>query len=237
MILAAGRGTRLGAITRDTPKALVDINGTPIIEHVARRLIAAGATHLIINVHHHADAIVDYVRSREGFGVDVSFSREEEAPLETGGGLVNARSLFHGDGSFFMHNVDVLCDADLHAMYAAHVSTGALATLAVHERDSSRLLLFDENGLCGRMERGAAAEVHSVFGNPRALAFAGIHVVSPALFDMIEERGSFSIMDVYLRLAAAGRPIGYFDITGAVWLEIGNPERLERARREWTAER
>lgn len=234
MILAAGLGTRLGALTRDTPKALVDINGTPIIEHVARRLIAAGVTHLIINVHHHADAIIDYVESRSGFGVDVSFSRETAAPLETGGGLLNARPLFRDDGSFFLHNVDVLCAADLRALYNAHVATGALATLAVHERDSARLLLFDDHGLCGRMARGAAAEVHSVFGDPKALAFAGIHVISPALFDMIEERGAFSILDVYLRLAAAGRPIGYHDITGALWLEIGNPERLERARREWS---
>lgn len=233
MILAAGLGTRLGELTRDVPKALIDINGTPILEHVARRLIDAGATHLIINVHHHADRVVGFVESRDGFGVDVSFSHEIDAPLETGGGLRHARPLFRSDGSFFLHNVDVLCDADLRALYAAHVDTGALATLAVHHRDSSRLLLFDDHGLCGRMARGAAAEVHSVSGDPKALAFAGIHVISPALFDMIEEEGAFSILDLYLRLAAAGRPIGYHDITGALWLEIGNPQRLEAARRLW----
>ena len=102
MILAAGLGTRLGALTQATPKALIDINGRPIIEHVARRLIAAGATHLVINVHHHADAIIEFVQSRSGFGVDVSFSREAEAPLETGGGLLHARPLFRGDGSYLV---------------------------------------------------------------------------------------------------------------------------------------
>jgi NDP-sugar pyrophosphorylase family protein len=237
MILAAGLGTRLGELTRHVPKALIDVDGVPVLEHVARSLIAAGADHLIINVHHHADRIVEFVRSRAGFGVDVSFSHEEGAPLETGGGLVHARKLFRADASFFLHNVDVLCDADLRALYGAHVASGAVATLAVHRRETSRLLLFDDNGLSGRMSTSGAsgAEVHSVAGNPRAFAFAGIHVISPVLFDMIEETGAFSIMDAYLRIAAAGRPIGYHDITGALWLEIGNPDRLETARRTWTA--
>jgi NDP-sugar pyrophosphorylase family protein len=234
MILAAGLGTRLGDITRDTPKALVDVGGLPILEHVARRLIDAGADHLIINVHHHADRIVEYVRSRSDFGVAVSISHEHDAPLETGGGLLHARPLFRRDASFFLHNVDVLCDTDLAALYEAHVHSGVLATLAVHERASSRLLLFDDHGLCGRMTaQGASAEVHSTFGDPRAFAFAGIHVISPPLLDMIEETGAFSIIDLYLRLAAAGRPIGHYDITGALWLEIGNPARLEAARRAW----
>jgi MurNAc alpha-1-phosphate uridylyltransferase len=235
MILAAGLGTRLGPITRDTPKALVDIHGAPILEHIARRLIAAGADHIIINVHHHAQRIIDFVRSRDDFGVRVSISHEVDAPLETGGGLLHARPLFRRDASFFLHNVDVLCDADLNAMYAAHVGSGALATLAVNTRPTSRLLLFDENGLCGRMSAGggAGAEVHSTGGDPRALAFAGIHVISPPLLDMIEETGAFSIIDLYLRLASQGRPIVHHDIGAALWLEIGNPDRLEAARSSW----
>ena len=233
MILAAGLGTRLGELTRDTPKALIDVGGVPVLERVARRLIDAGADHLIINLHHHADRIIDYVRSRDDFGVAVSFSHETDGPLETGGGLLHAKPLFRQQGSFLLHNVDVLCDADLNAMYTAHVHSGALATLAVSRRDTSRYLLFDERGLCGRMhgQSGGPAEVHADCADPVPFAFAGIHVLSAALLDMITETGAFSIIDTYLRLASQGRPIARFDIGGARWLEIGNPERLAAARR------
>lgn len=233
MILAAGLGTRLGELTRDTPKALIDVGGMPVLEHVARRLIAAGADHLIINVHHHADRIEEFVRSRDEFGVAVSFSREEGTPLETGGGLLHAKPLFRQSGSFFLHNVDVLCELDLHTLYTTHVHSGALATLAVSRRQTSRYLLFDDSGLCGRMHSrgGGPAEVHADCADPVPFAFAGIHVISAALLDMITETGAFSIIDTYLRLASEGRPISRFDIGGARWLEIGNPERLADARR------
>jgi MurNAc alpha-1-phosphate uridylyltransferase len=233
MILAAGLGTRLGDLTRDTPKALIDVGGVPVLERVARRLIAAGADHLIINVHHLADRIVEFVRTRDDFGVAVSISHEEDAPLDTGGGLLHASSLFRQPGSFFVHNVDVLCDVDLNAMYTTHVHTGALATLAVSRRQTSRYLLFDESGLCGRMHAGGGgpAEVHADCMDPVPFAFAGIHVIAPALLDMITETGAFSIIDLYLRLTSQGRPIAKFDIGGARWLEIGSPERLADARR------
>lgn len=235
MILAAGLGTRLGDITHDTPKALIDVGGVPVLEHVARKLIEAGADHLIINVHHFADRIIEFVRSRDDFGVSVSFSHEAAAPLETGGGLLHAKPLFRGDGSFLLHNVDVLCDVDLVAMYTAHVHSGALATLAVNRRPTSRQLLFDERGLCGRINKGGGgAEVHTDCGDPVPFAFAGIHVISPALLDMITETGAFSIIDMYLRLASAGRSIARYDMGGARWLEIGNPERLAEARRAFS---
>jgi NDP-sugar pyrophosphorylase family protein len=233
MILAAGLGTRLGELTRDIPKALIDVGGITVLERVATRLIEAGADHLIINVHHHAELIMDFVRGNADFGVNVSFSREIDAPLETGGGLLHAAPLFRRDSSFFLHNVDVLCDLDLGAMFTAHVHAGALATLAVSRRQSSRYLLFDEQGLCGRMDSraGGHAEVHADCIDPIPLAFAGIHVISPAILDRITETGAFSIIDTYLRLAAEGRPIGRFDIGGARWLEIGSAERLAEARR------
>ncbi|HEX2165609.1 MAG TPA: hypothetical protein VHG09_00105, partial [Longimicrobiales bacterium] len=188
---------------------------------------------LIINVHHHAERIIEFVRSRDDFGVAVSFSHEQDAPLETGGGLLHARPLFRQAGSFFLHNVDVLCDVDLHAMYTSHVHGGPIATLAVSRRQTSRYLLFDESGLCGRMHArgGGPAEVHADCADPVPFAFAGIHVISAALLDMIKESGAFSIIDMYLRLASEGRPIGKYDIGGARWLEIGNPERLADARR------
>jgi N-acetyl-alpha-D-muramate 1-phosphate uridylyltransferase len=237
MILAAGLGTRLGDVTRDLPKALVDVAGTPILEHVARRLIGAGADRLIINVHHHADRIVDFVESRDGFGVDVRFSRESGEPLETGGGLLHAAAHFRRDAPFLLHNVDVLCDTDLSAIYEAHRASDALATLAVSDRDTSRYLLFDDRGLAGRLNgrTGERTMFREPAGGEWRTAFAGIHVIEPALLDRISEQGAFSIMAVYARLAAEGERIAAHDISSATWLEIGNPERLAAARQAFAA--
>ncbi|CAN5760235.1 nucleotidyltransferase family protein [soil metagenome] len=221
MILAAGLGTRLGDVTRDTPKALVEVAGRTALEHVAGRLIAAGADRIIINVHHHAPRIIEHVEQHAGFGVDVVFSREEAAPLETGGGLLRAAPYLRRDQPFFLHNVDVLCNADLATMYAAHSSSQHLATLAVSRRSTSRYLVFDGGRLTGRSDARTGKQ---------HVAFAGIHVISPAMLERISETGAFSIMDVYMRLAAAGEHIGAHDISSATWLEIGTPERLEAAR-------
>jgi NDP-sugar pyrophosphorylase family protein len=232
MILAAGLGTRLGDLSRHTPKALVDVAGMTALERVARALVAAGADRLIINVHHFADRIVEHVRERDGFGVDVVFSHESDAPLETGGGLLHAAPLFRRDAPFLLHNVDIMPAADLGRLYARHVESAALATLAVNRRATSRLLAFDEVGLCGR-EDGRTGErqlVRRTHGATEAWAFAGIHVASPALLDALTETGAFSIMDSYLRLAAEGAAILPHDTSDARWLEIGSPERLEVAR-------
>lgn len=233
MILAAGLGTRLGAITRDIPKALVDVAGTTALERVARALIAAGADRLIINVHHHAERVTEFVASRDSFGVEVVFSHEPDAPLETGGGLLHAAPLFRRNAPFLLHNVDVLCNTDLRALLAAHAASDAVATLAVHERETSRHLLFDEGRLVGRQSTNAlgGAELCVQSAEPKRIAFAGIHVIEPALLDLITERGAFSIMEVYMRLTSDGCHIAGHDITGAQWLEIGNPDRLEAARR------
>jgi N-acetyl-alpha-D-muramate 1-phosphate uridylyltransferase len=232
MILAAGLGTRLGDITQDTPKALVDVAGATPLDRIARRLVDAGADRLIINVHHHADRIMEHVRSRGGYGVDVLFSPERDAPLETGGGLLHAAPLFRLTAPFFLHNVDVLTTADLPALYAAHVASGALATLAVNQRRTSRYLLFDNGALCGRLRLSPGETAPPADGDGRrCFAFAGVHVISPELLGRVAERGAFSIIDAYLRLATAGERIACHDISDAEWLEIGTPERLEAARR------
>jgi NDP-sugar pyrophosphorylase family protein len=233
MIFAAGLGSRLGEITREAPKALVEVAGAPILAHVARRLIAAGADRLIVNVHHHAERIEAFIREQSGFDVEVIVSREPDAPLETGGGLRHAARHFRRDAPCFLHNVDVICDADLRALYAAHRASGALATLAVSARDTSRYLLFDEAGLCGH--RDTRTDTTTAFracgADAVARAFAGIHVIESALLDLLPPREAFSIMSAYAELAAAGHRIAAFDIGAARWLEIGNPTRLEAARR------
>lgn len=232
MILAAGVGSRLRPITDHLPKALVEVDGVPMLERVARRLVRAGADRLVINLHHHADQVRAFVEGKDGFGVDVRLSEEADQRLETGGGLRHARDHFRRDAPFFLHNVDVICDADLAAMYRAHPAD-ALATLAVSNRPSSRLLRFDADGLQARVDRTGGGEeaARPIHGSSRELAFAGIHVVSPDIFDLMEEGGTFSIITPYLRLAGAGHTILPYDISGALWLEVGDPERLERARR------
>jgi len=239
MILAAGLGTRLGAVTRDVPKALVDVGGKPIIRRVAESLIAAGVDRLIINVHHHADLIIDYVRSAGGFGVEVLFSREYDAPLETGGGLRHAAHLFRRDEPFLVHNVDILTDANLRGLYAAHSRSRALATLAVNRRETKRYLIFDEEGLCGRLDIGTVrrAEVHAPWGEVQPHAFAGIHAISPPLLDLITERGAFSILELYFRLTRQAHRIMPYDISDADWLEVGNAERLAVARERYARAR
>ncbi len=231
MILSAGIGSRLADITEHTPKALVEVGGVPMLERVARRLIDAGVDRLIINISHHADQIEKFVRDRDGFGVEVLLSREE-APLETGGGLLHAAPLFKRDAPFILHNADVICDVDLRSMYGAHMESRALATLAVNHRDTSRYLLFDGMGLCGRYDKrsGRGAEVHTDCENVSQFAFAGVHVVSPRLLDMITEAGTFSIIDTYLRLASHGERIVSYDMGACAWMDIGTPERLARAR-------
>jgi NDP-sugar pyrophosphorylase family protein len=232
MILAAGLGTRLMPLTETTPKALVTVGGVSMLERIAIRLIAAGVDRLIVNVHHHADQVARFIEARDGFGVDVRISREHGAPLETGGGLLFARPHFRLDAPFFLHNVDVISEVPLGAMYRAHADRDALATLAVSDRASSRLLAFDERGLRGRVDTRSGEEewVREAVGRTVRRAFAGIHVVSPAFFDELVEEGAFSIIPPYLRLAAAGRRILPYDIGGALWLEVGDPQRLERAR-------
>jgi MurNAc alpha-1-phosphate uridylyltransferase len=233
MILAAGHGTRLRPITEHTPKALVRVGGVPMLERIARRLVRAGADRLIVNVHHHADQVRAFIDEKDGFGVDVRISEEQPEALETGGGLLHAVEHFRRDRPFILHNVDVICDADLAALYAAHRGADTLATLAVSDRPSSRVLRFDDRGLQARVDRrsGAVESSRAPEGDTRDFAFAGIHVISPGFFDLLEERGAFSIIGPYLRLAGAGHRIAPEDISRSLWLEIGDPERLEKARR------
>ena len=232
LIFAAGLGTRLGALGQAEPKALLEVGGVTMLERTVRRLAAAGADRVVVNVHHQADQIERFLAEHD-LGVEVLISREEERPLETGGGLLHARALFRRDRPILLHNVDVITDADLGAMVETHHRSRALATLAVNGRESSRALLFDQAGLFGREDRRDGVrreEGRSPRGEVRAWAFAGIHVCSAELLDLITERDVFSIVTTYLRLAGEGRVILPWVLSSGLWLEIGSLERLEAAR-------
>jgi MurNAc alpha-1-phosphate uridylyltransferase len=231
MILAAGLGTRLGALGATTPKALIEIAGVTMLERTARRLADAGVDRIVVNVHHHAAPIERHLAGLD-LGAEVVVSREEERPLETGGGLLHARRCFRGDRPILVHNVDVVTDADLRALLATHAASEAVATLAVSVRETARQLLFDDGGLTGREDRGTGTHTacRATRGVVTALAFAGIHVCAPRLFDLLTERGAFPIVDAYLRLAGEGHVIAPWRMDGSRWLEIGSTERLAAAR-------
>lgn len=234
MVLAAGVGSRLKPLTDATPKALVEVGGVTMLERVLRRLIAAGVDEAVLNLHHLPGPIEAYLKGKENFGIRIHLSREEETLLDTGGGLKQAARFLRGPEPFLVHNVDVLSDLDLGALLAAHRASGALATLAVRERDTSRKLLFDRAGLLvGREEKGLRHWAGRPVTEPAAFGFDGVHAVSPALFERMSEDGVFSINDVYLRLAGEGAQIRAFRADGWRWLDVGSPEKLERARREF----
>lgn len=239
MILAAGLGTRLRPITDSVPKALVPIGDKPILKHVADRLVEAGTDHLVINLHHHAEQIRTYVENREGFGLDVDFSHEVERPLDTGGGLKFAASLFRRDAPFFVHNVDVLSDVNLSEMYEEHLRKEPLATLAVRPSISERYLLVTSDGsYCGYGSKTSGDRVcdWATELDRHPVDFCGIHVLSPEIFDLMTEEGVFSVIYVYHRLSEAGHRIQTFDAGDAWWIDIGSHEALDEARRHFESE-
>ncbi|MGP8174034.1 MAG: NDP-sugar synthase [Terracidiphilus sp.] len=237
MILAAGLGTRLLPLTVDRPKALVTIAGRTLLEIALTRLRSFGVSEVIVNAHHYAETIADYLKANGNFGMRIEVSREEEL-LDTGGGLKKAALFFSGSSRepFIVHNVDVISTIDLGRMMRFHAEQGALATLAVQDRESSRHLLFDEQvRLCGRRAGRApeAEEVQIELVRPaaelQALAFCGIHVISPQLFAKMEEEGAFSIISAYLRLAAQGEKIIAFRADECYWRDLGRPESILQA--------
>lgn len=239
MVLAAGLGTRLRPLTNDRPKALVEIAGRTLLEITLTRLREFGIREVIVNVHHFADQVLEYLEARGNFGMRVEVSREEVL-LDTGGGLKKAGWFFLEDGGradepFLLHNVDVISSIDFRAMVDAHKKAGALATLGVQERDSSRLLLFDEElRLCGRrVGRDAGPEMVRATVEPKALAFTGVHVISPRLISLMSEDGVFSIIDVYLRMARAGAKVQGWSADAFYWRDLGKMESLVQAEKDY----
>jgi NDP-sugar pyrophosphorylase family protein len=232
MILAAGLGTRLRPLTDRRPKALVEVGGRTLLEIAILRLRSFGITEVIVNVHHFADLMLAYLKGKNNFGMRVEVSREEVL-LDTGGGLKKAAWFFledHGDEPFLLHNVDVVSTIDLRQLVEEHQSGGALATLAVQERESSRQLLFDEqSNLCGRrLGRDLADEIVRPSIPLRPLAFSGIHVISPRFLKMMSDDEVFSIMETYLRLAGAGERIRAFRADQYYWRDLGRPENIRQ---------
>lgn len=226
MILAAGRGTRLRPLTNHCPKALVEIAGRTLLQIALEKLGSVGISEVIINAHHFADAIVEYLQKNHNFGLRIEISREEEL-LDTGGGLKKVSWFFAGDSEpFLLHNVDVISTIDLRRMVQFHQEHQPLATIAVQARNTARSLLFDQQGQLRARQQG------EVPAGMLALAFSGVHVISPRLFGMITEEGAFSIIDSYCRLAAQGERLLAFRADDYYWQDLGKPENLLQAEKD-----
>ena len=229
-IPSAGLGTRLRPLTDLRPKALVEIGGQTLLEHAIRRVVAAGAHHIVINVHHFADQIIEFV-SQHSWDADIRISDERSQLLDTGGGLRHAAPFFLTDEPILIHNVDVLSAIDLAQLQTRHLQQHHLVTLAVSRRDSSRQLLFNaDEQLVGWHNRQNGEYLWSGLPTENAtpLAYSGIAVVSPQLPRLLPATPAiFPIIPEYLRLAKT-ESIGAFVHDCRIWVDVGRIETLQQ---------
>lgn len=233
MILAAGFGTRLAPYTQKAPKALVQLAGQPLLALILQRLIAAGCDRIAINVHHFADQVADWLAAHEHPGIDILISVEEEI-LGTGGGIERMVPLLGTDEPILVHNVDVLSNLPLRELVRAHREQHNRATLAVSSRQTRRHLLFDEAAqLCGRAgsDNQEPQFVRKPEGGLQLLAFNGIQVIDPLLFQEHEEP-RFSSVDLYLEAAARGEKVSGWRMDAWYWRDLGKPYDLEAAEKD-----
>ncbi len=233
MILAAGLGTRLRPLTDDRPKALVNVGGKPLLQIVLERIITFGFHEIIINAHHKADMIADFVRQCHFEQVRIEVSPEPTL-LDTGGGLKNAGWFFDDGRPFLLHNSDVLTDLNYNALMKMHVDAKNRATLAVRQRKASRYLLFDNEGqLKGWKSEndGRKQLIKSAPPGLQSFSFMGVHAIDPQIFAHLPDQPVFSIIDAYLKLAAEGHRIGAFKGDDYRWMDVGRKENLEEAAR------
>ena len=247
LIYAAGLGTRLMPLTRDIPKALVEVAGKPMLERVIERLKAVGVNRIVVNVHHHADKVVRFLQTHD-FGVEILVSDESDLLLDTGGGLWNAQRLF-AEGPVIVHNADILTDFPLADIVADHTAKGNVATLLVSERKSSRKLRFsaDSHELIGwenlntgeRLPEGA--DFDSLLSYARS--FCGISVLSPEVFARLNAyqarlgKSVFPIMPFYVAASGLGsRFLAHEMPPTCRWFDIGTIERLQAATAAITGE-
>lgn len=232
MVFAAGLGTRLKPLTNHIPKALVEIGGKPLLQHVLEKLREAAFERVVINVHHFPEQIINWLDSHDNYAMDICVSHEEAALLDTGGGIRKALPMFDSDSPILIHNVDVLSNADFSNLWEQ--AQGNDATLLVSWRQTKRYLLFDDNMLLRGWTNIETKEVKSPIerlqtDRCRMLAFSGIHVISPSLFPLLVAAPKrFSIIDFYLRYCATVKLRG-IEMKNLQMLDCGKPNALAKA--------
>ena len=237
MILAAGLGTRLKTLTQDKPKALVPLNGKPLLQHCIENLIANGFHHIVINVHHFGEQIIDFVKLHQ-FNADIEISDERSLLMDTGGGIVKATPLFKDSKAVLVHNVDIISNVNLGEMSQQFLASGDDAWLLTQDRETNRKLLFDdENQLVGWMNKteerfkwvndsqSALRQAQGPQPYCKEMAFSGLHFFRSDLFAGFEEKPQ-SVIDLYLKLAKNNRIISK-PIQPDYWFDLGKPEQLQ----------
>jgi len=232
MIFAAGLGTRLFPLTIDKPKALVEIEGKTLLQMAIEKVSQAGYHDLVINVHHFADLIIQFLKQKNNFGLNITISDERGQLLDTGGGILKAAPFLEGADPFLVYNVDVLSNIDLQLLKKYHSEKGGLATLVVRDRLTSRYLAFDDSmQLSGWQNIKTGEEIVSRdMQNCCLLAFSGIQLIEPAIFKLITETGNFPLIPLYLRLAKEHRIMGYND-QSTLWMDLGKPSQITEAKK------
>ena len=222
MILAAGLGTRMRPLTDAKPKALVEWEGVPMLEHIIVKLKNQGFDQIVINVHHFAEMIIEFVSRKNQFGIQVEFSHEVDEPLDTGGGVAHA-SWFFDDKPFLVHNVDIMSNIDLRKLYNAHIQSGAIATMAVKDRETSRSLLMNHQNLLKGWRDNRSGETLYVDADNSDLipiAFSCVHVMNPEIISLFPVEKKFSITPFYLDLARK-RDIHLYRHDRDSWTDMG----------------
>jgi len=231
MIFAAGLGSRLKPYTETMPKALVPVAGVPMLEILIKHLQKNGINEILINVHHFAGQVIEFLKLNNNFGTNITISNEEDLLLDTGGGLKKASWFFNDQQPFLVQNVDVISDLSYKKMLDFHINNKALATLAVSDRVTSRYFLFDDQmQLCGwvNTNTGETRMARPDSQNLARFAFSGIHIIDPAIFNLINNEGKFSIVDTYLELASTNIINGY-EHNPENWVDMGKPDELQKA--------
>ena len=235
LVFAAGLGTRLRPLTDHKPKALVELCGVTMLERVITNIKSWGITDVVVNVHHFGDQIIDFLKDKDNFGINITISDERDLLLDTGGGILKARHLLEGDEPFLVHNADILTDLNLAEMIAYHKANGADVTLLAKQRSTQRYLVFGENNQMVGWTNIATGEVKPadlvVKQENSLLAFGGVHVISPRIFDSLARFATepkFSIMQYYIAACRDINIAGY-NPDGYNWFDIGKIETLQKA--------
>ena len=229
MILAAGLGTRLQTLTHNKPKALVELNGKPLLQHCIENLIDNGFYYIVINVHHFGEQIIDFVESHH-FDAEIEISDERKLLMDTGGGIIKATPLFKGSKAVLIHNVDIISDVNLGEMSQQFLASNDDAWLLTQNRETNRKLLFNtENQLIGWRNKadGSFKWVYDSFGKYQETAFSGLHFFRSDLFSDFEVKPQ-SVIDLYLKLARQNRIISK-PIQPNYWFDLGKPEQIQAA--------
>ena len=229
MILAAGLGTRLQSLTQSKPKALVELNGKPLLQHCIENLIANGFHHIVINVHHFGDQIIDFVEQHH-FEAEIEISDERYLLMDTGGGIVKASPLFKGSQAVLVHNVDIISNVDFKTIGQQFLNSSDDAWLLTQDRETNRKLLFDEKAqLVGWMNKaeGQFKWVSRSYPQYKEMAFSGLHFFRSDLFAEFEVKPQ-SVIDLYLALARQNSILSK-PIQPDYWFDLGKPEQLQAA--------